>query len=267
MSTERASCFLDRSRRFRRWLPVLVVALLAVETPEADAHRGRRFAVELVGDKLQAQGVNTGPDDGLPAVRPYANTIHDHWRNVDPLVTALSTLPGFDVPGFVTPLVGHELTLDLVSVRKWENPPLMPPAATMPRLKPLGAGEFISIIGPVGETDSAELGGVTLSSEIRSGGALDLDLVYQINALPENEIHVLEFILSAAPASGVPTTIRPSDPIYVLLSPDGATPAERLHHASLFLETHLATIPEPTSGALLAIALPLVLRTRRRVEC
>lgn len=174
-------------RHVRRFAPAIILAILAADCREADAHRGRRFSVEIVDDKLQAQGVNTGPDDGLPAVRPYANTIHDHWQNVDALGTALSSLPGFDVPHFVTPLVGQELRLELVSVSKWENPPLMPDAQTITRLQPLDPGELLTIVGPRGETNSTELGSVLLSSEIPVGVALDLDLVYQINTLPKRD--------------------------------------------------------------------------------
>jgi len=77
-------------------------------------------------------------------------------------------------------------------------------------------------------------------------------LIYQIDSKPLDEIYVFEFQLRATPiASGV-NALLPSDSVFVLLSPDGAGPDERLHHASLFLEQYVTTIPEPASATLMA---------------
>lgn len=244
--------------------------LLAAATP-AGAHDGRRFSVEVVNGKLQAQGINGGTPDGAPPVRPYINVIHDHWRDVSVIDSAVANLPGFDVPSYVTPLIGQQLRLELVGASKWRSPPLSPEPNTTPRLNPLDPGETISITGPLGEFDTDNPGSLILSPLITVGGALDLDLVYQVNELPRDEIHVLEFVLSASPASGAPGSIQPSDPIQVLLSPDGATPQERLHEASLFLEanvTRAVFIPEPSAlaGVEWALAVVLTRRPRRRSE-
>ena len=91
-----------------------------------------------------------------------------------------------------------------------------------------------------------------LLRDVPFGGVDDLDPLYEINTQPAGEIHVLRFILSATTAAGEPSAVLPSRPINVLLSPDGESPMQRLHHASLYLERHMASVPEPSS--LLALA-------------
>ena len=59
------------------------------------------------------------------------------------------------------------------------------------------------------------------------------------------------------------TGIADSEAIYTILSPAGATMAERLHHPSLFAEQFFGTpVPEPSTLAALAL-LPLLMRRRR----
>lgn len=235
---------------------LLVVAVLATAAT-AQAHSGRRFVVEVVDGKLQAQGLNTGTDDGAPALRPYLNAIHDHWHNFTGLNLATASLPGFDISSSAVSLQAHDLWLDLVQVRKWVNPPLMPTEETRPLLQPLDPGEVITLYGN-NDTNSEQLGSILLAENLPFGGVTDLDLLYQINSLPSNEIHVLEFQLYATYyGGGIDPTLAPSDTAYAVLSPDGDTPAIRLHHASLYLESYLATVPEPPAlvGVLL-LALP-----------
>ena len=232
----------------------------------ADAHSGRRLLVEVVDGKLQAQGVNTGPDDGAPALRPYLNAIHDHWQNVPALVEATASLPGFDIgPSASLPLLGHALDLELIGASKWVSPPMMPSPATIPVLEPLDASQLITIVAPIGETDTNALGTVRLTDDVPFGGLADIDLVYGIDGFPAGEIHVLEYLLHATPNGAGVSAVESSDSIYVLLSPDGSTPQERLHHASLFLEEYLATVPEPgtLSLAFATLAMASYRRPRR----
>ncbi|MEN1681124.1 MAG: hypothetical protein AAGJ46_16175 [Planctomycetota bacterium] len=218
--------------------------------------------MELVDGKLQTQGINTGPEDGAPAVRPYLNAIHHHWSNVEAQGFAFSLLPGFDVPPNAT-LTGHRLELELTGVSRWIDPPLMPDSFTSVRLSPLAAGIELSIAGN-GEVDSERLGTLPLLESTPPEGASDLDLYYQINDLPSSEIYVLTLVMSAYPPAGAPSGIESSDPIHVILSPDGASPQSRLHHASLFLEAHLASVPEPSSACVSSAMICVALLIRRK---
>jgi hypothetical protein len=240
-------------------LTIACLVLFALPASETSAHTGRRFTVEVVNGKLQAQGVNTGAADGAPSVRPYLNVIHDHWKNDPSLDQAYATLPGYDVPPTAaTPLIGHSLSLEFLGVSRWQSPPMAPSASTVPVLTPLALGHVVTVEGAVGVASSIDFGTVTLLENTLFGGAKDLDPLYQVNYRPANEISVLKFILrSSSP------TVQSSDPIFVLLSPDGATPMEKLHHASLFLENHLATVPEPTTAALSLVIIGSALITCR----
>lgn len=223
------------------------VALIA----EADAHAGRRFEVEVIDGKLQAQGINTGPDDGAPAIRPYVNAIHHHWHNVEESGFAFATLPGFDVPPNAA-LRGQRLEIDLISVRRWVDPPTMPGASTVVKLDPLEPAALLSV-SAVNSIDSGSFGALTLANDLPITGAYDLDPYYQINDLPYNEIYVLSFVMSAHSPAGEPSAIKPSDAVHVILAPDGATPHARLHHASLFLEAYVVSVPEPQACWLVLI--------------
>ena len=72
------------------------------------------------------------------------------------------------------------------------------------------------------------------------------------------EIYVLEWILNTTAPD-----IAASRSIYTLLSPDGATPQERLHHASLYTEAWLG-VPEPGPASILALLAGLAGLIRRR---
>ncbi|QEG36426.1 hypothetical protein [Bythopirellula goksoeyrii] len=227
------------------------------------SHEGRIFSIEVVNGKLQVQGINTGEPDGAPTTRPYVNSMHDHWKNstipeLGPI--ANSFLPDYEIQigtAFVI-LKDHEVTLELLSASQWVNPPMMPLPGTIPHLRPLDPGEVIRIeAGTTVTTDS--LGTLLLSSSVPQTGIADILVNYSIDGHPTNEIHVLEFRLSASPTDlNQPSMIRDSDPIYVLLSPDGANPMEKLHYASLYLEQYLATVPEPNSITLVCLATALL---------
>ncbi len=238
----------------------------------AFGHAGRRFEILVDSttdspsdpEQLIAQGINTGQDDGFPAVRPYTNVIHDHWIHSEQPNgnQAFARLPGFDLPSPDPRIHGKELVLSLVGASKWANPPMMPTPDTVPALVDLDADEtiFISRLGQ--GINTSQLGSMTLLNSIPAPGASDLDLRYEISKLPAGSIYVLELMLSARPV----TTLN-SDRVYVLIGPDGANHAERLHHASLHLESYLgaAATPEPSAGLLGMIgSLVLAAYLRRR---
>ena len=223
------------------------VILLFVMPGLVPAHVGRRFAIEVVDDQLQAQGINGGPDDGAPALRPYLNSLHDHFRNIDDNL-AIADLPGFSLPPFTTALVEHDIYLEWTRVRKWVDPPRFPTSDTVPTLSALHPGERMTIFAPQAELNSDTLGIFLLEENASTLGDVDLDLLYQINKNPVNEIFLLEFKMSATPSNGEASELISSDPIYVALAPDGDTPGQRLSGAALFLEAFVATVPEPGGG-------------------
>lgn len=232
-------------------------ALLAIVTATSvQAHNGRGFEVEVVAGKLQAQGINSGDPDGAPAVRPYANSIHDHWRYVPSLDLSVASLPEFEVTPLVasSSLAAYSLDLEWTAAWQWTSPPLMPTPGTIPVLEPLDPGEVISIQTLGAPIDSETLGAIALSAFVPATGTGDIIPSYSIDGDPSDEIHVLEFLLSATPPNGTYPSIATSDPLYVVLSPDGVGPVERLHHASLYIEQYLALngvpVPEPASMAL-----------------
>ncbi|MEZ6241976.1 MAG: GC-type dockerin domain-anchored protein [Phycisphaerales bacterium] len=217
-----------------RVLTALAVATLAAAPTLA--HNGRRMEIKIVNDALVAQGYNsTGEDDGAGVVRPYYNAIHDHWENLGAGLGATADLPGFDIFE-AGPLVGHSVTLTLNAGFKWVDPPLMPPAGTVPDLTPLDGADEVFVTLGLDSASTNSPGPLTLSASVPAGGAEDIDLTYDIGVEPSGVIYVLEFTLSTT-APGV----EDSSTVYILLSPDGATPEEKLHPASLYLEQYLGT--------------------------
>lgn len=227
----------SRKRKLLMKLQLMTAAaLLAAASFPTQAHDGRRLEIKIVDGQLVVQGYNSaGIDDGGGVVRPYYNSLHDHWHNSLVGTFASADLPGFDLftPG---PLVGHDLTLTLHAASKWVNPPLMPTAGTVPTLEPLGVGEVIFASFDLSTVSTDAPGDLVIASSISLGGAADLDLAYEINSQPAGVIYVLEFTMSTD-APGV----TDSDTIYLLFGPDGANAVEKLHHASLYIEEYLGT--------------------------
>lgn len=223
----------------------------------AFSHSGRRFEVRADSGKLTAQGVNNGPYDGAPNERPYFNVIHDHWQNSPlGLDTAFATLPGFDMPSPSPGLIGQPVYLRLDRVLKWSEPPVMSMSGAIPFLEPLASDELVTL-SIRGETiNSSALGQLLLVPSVSEFGNLDIDLLYEANFTPSSEIVVLATTLvSASPA------VEESNSVYILLSPDGDSPDETLHHASLFLERSIdaaLTVPEPAASTFLMFWLAVV---------
>lgn len=239
---------------------LLILQLGFANWAEAAPHEGRRYEILVLNDKLYAQGINNGQTDGLPTVRPYLNSIHDHWVNVGD-GTANASLPAYDL--FDTQgLVGHGLFLNLESGFKWSQPPLMPPPGTVPDFDTLEADEVMSIFFNNNMVETDSLGKLFLSNSVDSHGFSDLDFQYTIGIEPTNEIYVLEWTLVSTNPD-----IEASDSIYTILAPDGSTPQERLHHASLYLEGYLGVtnpVPEPSGALLLSLVVTGIAIRRRR---
>ncbi len=245
-------------------MTILLLAFALGAGPNASGHAGRRFTIEVVNNKIQAQGINSGPSDGAPAFRPYLNSLHDHFRNIDAAQAAIANLPGYDFPAFTLPLVGKRLELKWTGTRKWLNPPLEPAANTQPTFHPLDDGERINIFGPFSDANSDQPSPLVLAEDLPATGATDVDLVYQINAIPQNVLYLLRFEMVALQVDGMPSDVIGSDPIYVTLAPDGDTPEERLQLASIFLESYVANVPEPSGVLQLPMLLFFVVTLRQR---
>jgi hypothetical protein len=249
---------------YKKAFALLAVATtIAFLTPmTALAHDGRRFELQIHNDKIYAQGYLSGDkpnDDGGGIIRPYVNSMHSHWsNNIVPVVNSASgTLPGFDLFES-TPLDGHELTITLNASSKWVNPPITPLPGTVPDLVPLEAGDKIVISRGNPRTNTDFPGSFVLQDVVAIGGTTDMDPLYEIEQRPAGVIHVLEFVISTdAPG------IAASDPIFVLLSPAGDNPIDRLHLASLYLEEYLGTqVPAP--GAMAVLGMGALIATRRK---
>ncbi len=248
---------------------LVAFAVLLLTCSPASAHLGRRLRLNIENGQIVAYGANTGEPDGLPNERPYAGAVHDHWKNYTipalPQPTFAQTfLPEFDVPASVTGLVGRSLTLDLVGAWQWANPVMAHHGHTTPTLTPLDLGEVIRVEGALNTwTDTAQKGSFLLSEPLPAGGDPDVPILYSIAGHPVNEIHVLKFIISASTPVGA-QPLRPSAPVFVMISPDGTTMEEKLHHESLLLEEFMSNVPEPSGGCLMLLAaLGLVQRSRR----
>ncbi len=226
--------------------PIVVAALVVLAFSDAHlhAHDGRRLVIRSIGGRLSAVGTIQGTppiDDGAGLTRPYANALHDHWSNgPTPDAGATATLPGFDLDD-TAPIAGFGLHLTLLGVSRWVDPPIEPADDLVPALEPGSPDDQLAItIG--GNTITTDAGGtLTLLDSVPSDDVQDIDLLYAINSQPSNTIYILDVRLeSDAPA------IRPSPTIHIILAPDGDTPNERRHLATLHLERALGDpLPVP----------------------
>lgn len=240
---------------------VLTLPLLLAMSMPALAHDGRRFEVQVIDNQLVAQGYISGidaEDDGGGLVRPYINAIHGHFSNstLQPNY-ATSTLPGYNIFDDAAALTGFNLTMTITGFQKWATPTMAGPIT----LTPLDSDELMAVTydGTAVRSDQYTTGvdSFALVSGFNGSDAGDIDLLYEfVGDNPSGEIYVIESILSTnAPG------IADSSTVYTLLSPDGQTPMEKLHHHSLNAERQLG-VPEPGSLALAAL-LPVLMRRRR----
>ncbi len=189
--------------------------------------------------------------------------------------TPKDSLPEFEVQAPVAffTLNSYALDLEFVSAWRWLSPPSpnspIVPDSIVPFLQPLDEQTIISMqtLGAPINTDS--LGILPLSTSVPASGTGDIIPLYSVAGSPSDEIQVLEFILSATPPDNASPAIASSDPIFVILSPDGVGFVERLHFASLYLEEYLAVnglpVPEPTGVASLIFGLAIFVSNNRRL--
>ncbi len=250
-----------------RYGTFLFFVVLICVTTSLSAHDGRRFEIEVRNDNaLWAQGsIGGGIDDGGGVHRPYFNAIHDHWIDAPGGKNeAISSLPAWDIFNPDSRLLGHSIRLELSDVYKWEAPPLMPAPGTVPNFQPIDLSDEIEIT-TLTETllvSDGNYGSLDLVEVVDVHGHVDLPFEYKINTRPENEIYVFEWIMSTSAPD-----ILDSMPVYAILSPDGATPEERLHHASLYTEQYLGfrSVPEPSGfGVVLVMAGWLAVRRQKK---
>ncbi len=261
-----------KNQFLNRVLCLGALILTAFSAAQALGHDGRRLDIQVIDDQLFAQGLLSNPqpgsNDGGGLVRPYFNSIHDHFTNLGG--TGIASLPGFDITN-TTPLLSSDVTLTLLGVSKWTPPTIIGDGSTQdfgtPVLEPLSSAETISVGFPgtsQPSIDSNSLGAFTLASNIDASTAdADIDLNYLINIEPTSSIYALRWQLSTTQAG-----IADSGDVYTVLAPDGVGFAERLHYPTLALEAFLGTtttaVPEPGSLALLSMMLiPIGLRRRR----
>lgn len=237
----------------------LMTALLTTLALPALAHDGRRYEVKVVDSQLVAHGYVSGgqPDDGAGVIRPYYNTIHGHFSNKTANF-ATADLPGFDILDEADELIGYELRWVSTGFAKWSTPNTTGPVS----LQGLDGDEVIEVVygGDSVRSDQTFVQPFSfqLLSNYNGSNGDDLDFSYDFYGdNPSGELYVIQSVLTTdAPGIADSTTI------YTILSPDGATPMEKLHHASLFTEQSLGTpIPEP--GMLsLAVLFPILMRRR-----
>ena len=231
---------------------VLFTALISITSSAVFGHGvGRLFDVAVIDGKLVARGYNSGSPDGLDSIRPFVNSIHDHFNFIgseaEPL--GVTNFPSWDIgilsDSDISPLIGYELTVELVGSGKWVN---IPPQDGTGLEQDFGIPELVNLSPEVlknksddiirvrfnGKTiNTLSLGNFQLSSNV-AGATPDLDFEYFIDHHNKTEIYFVEFKLSTnAPG------IADSDTIYAIQSPDGMGPVERLHFQSLYLEVYL----------------------------
>lgn len=262
----------------------------------AMAHDGRRFDIQVINNKLWAQGYVSGDnpiDDGNGIVRSYYNAIHTHWATTPSGRSSFADLPGFDIREQAA-LDGDTVSLKLLGVKKWsddvpfadfDHRGMMINSSThmtsahgvggghgshhsgggsvTPHFQPIGTGESILV--------SYNRSVLTIGSEVIIKGASDstvhADLYFDFvpsdtasttNLAPLDAIYVVQFELNTSDPF-----IGKSGPIHAIFSPAGdQVPGS--HGLSLATEVALgAQVPEPTSLGLFAIGGLLLMRKRQ----
>ena len=249
--------------------------LLALTAPDALAHDGRRFSIEVRDGQLVAQGYISGTaavDDGGGLVRPYVNALHGHWSTPSAAVDfSFATLPGYDVqPDAAALLAGGSLTYELIGGLVLTDPAAALPdtghgghQGTQNHQTPVHSGDVAEPPTPIASSErpldlrrlSADQavtvsygnaavstdapGELVLSAALGGGGLLDIDLSYHVAQQPINEIYVLESLLHTTATDASGAAIRSSETVYTLLAPDPSF-TRGFHAQTIALEAALA---------------------------
>ena len=258
---------------------ILTLIFTLTATQMLLAHGGRRLDVVVIDGKLFAQGYNSGSADQGDFVRPYMNSIHNHWASG----STVTSLPGFDVTlgqafidggGVAHPysynnqaalLQGFDLSIELTGAGKWTSPSQPFTESVFGINESIGidyeseANENVSV--SIDTTDLAS--GVPLTFDLvtdwsESTTDLDVDYTLSLNPEPTGSIYFLQWQLSSANPA-----IESSDSVYTIFAPP-----MQFHHQSLALEQTLGTtvssVPEPSALGLLGLGLSILATRRRR---
>ncbi len=253
----------------------LTLTLTLASTQFLLAHGGRRLDVVVIDGKLAAQGYNSGDFDRADFVRPYLNSIHNHWQPG----ANVTGLPGFDVTfadsftdenGVVHAygynnqarlLEGFDLNIELTGAGKWTSPTTESYLATS-----LAANESIGIDYRNASIDTTDLStGTTLAFALVDNWSsalnrIDLDPDYTLNLAPEpaGSLYFLEWQLTSENPA-----IAASDSVYTIFAPPS-----QVHAQALALEQTLGTsptsVPEPSSVVLLGLGVACLARRHRQ---
>ena len=239
-------------------LKAIITAGVCLATTCAFGHgNGRLFDIAVVDGKLIAQGYNSGSPDGLDSIRPFVNSIHDHFNFIgtETQPFGITNYPSWDIGilegANISELIGYEITVELVGSGKWINIPEQDGTGLnqdfgVPDLMlfshedlEINPAEIIRVRYNGQTINTLDLGQFQLNSAV-NGPTPDLDFEFFIDNQNTDEIYFVEFKLKTnAPR------IKDSDTVYVIQSPDGVGPVERLHFQSLYLECYLGTAIDP----------------------
>jgi hypothetical protein len=253
-------------------LNLAVISLVLIAAASTMAHEGKRTEIVVNDGQIFGQGYlfasDGNPSDDFGGItRPYFNAIHSHFVPVGSF-GVFTNVTGFDLRE-ADPFLGSDIILTLTGAGKWESPPaadgtMLEQDFGTPNLSPLSDTENIEITALFGSNPTISTnspGSFTLVDSV-SGPSTDIDLNPNIDFDPTGSLYYLQWQLSA-PGSG----LTPSEPLYTILSPPGATGIERLHFQSLALERNFgisaAAVPEPGALALLSLAGIAALARRR----
>lgn len=231
-----------------RYVFAIAVVLSSATSPDCVAHTGHRLEVVVVDQQLVLHGYNNGPNDGGPTIRPYYNAIFGYWDNVGSEV-AIADLPGFDVystaesytgAGAAELLAGSQLTLSLDAAYQWDNVPTTSPFG-LPALEPLPASDGTVISVGIGnqETDTLNLGTLTLAQNVLASGVKDIDPDYIATFQATDSLVMLEWAVDTTQNG-----IAKSQPAFTILAPN-PTPSTDYAAAAIALERHVATPMTP----------------------
>ena len=264
-------------------------ALALACAPLALAHDdGRNFELTVAdfgqGLQLAAQGLNFtqataspgGPIIDPEGNRPFVNAIHDHFGaavtigNVTTARAAFPSINTFNQSG-TSALEGAALSLELIDGFKFVSPRVQREqvgnviqpvtvtetnALTRTDLDLNTEDIVVTHTGSFASVSLSNPGALLLTDSFADSNQNDFEFFFDIGLDTTDTIYVLETVLRTTAAD-----VADSEPVFIILSPDGTGPEERLHFESLFAEQQLGTVvPEPSTLALLGAGWLLIRR-------